>query len=271
MATAAQLGYDPTFLGPAVPLPTPADAVHELPYTHFTVLLDPARRLAAVTGVNIDGSSLREIARTGRWSLDGRVDEDAQAGASLYKDNDLDRGHLVRRTDPMWGNEETAVRAAADTFHYPNAAPQAAEFNQSHELWNGLEEHVLEHARAHRLRLNVLAAPVLATGDPVYRGVPIPGLFWKVAAWSTGESGGLGAAAFLLDQRPVLDLERRVPGPGEPPPLGPFRTFQVPVEEVTRLTGLELGPLVGADRYAAPREVGVSGWSQLRDLAAVQL
>ena len=35
------VGYDPTFLGPPVPLPVPAQTGRELPSTHFTVLLDP--------------------------------------------------------------------------------------------------------------------------------------------------------------------------------------------------------------------------------------
>lgn len=74
----------------------------------------------------------------------------------LYAGIDLDRGHLVRRRDPVWGDAAVAARANVDTFVYPNAAPQAAAFNQSRLLWNGLEDYVLEHARTHRRRLSVL-------------------------------------------------------------------------------------------------------------------
>lgn len=177
-------GYDPTFLAVAVPLPVPAQPVRELPSTHFTVLLDPARRLAAATAVNVDGSALVGLERGDDWHLDPRVPADEQAGPELYARNDLDRGHLVRRRDPVWGDAATAARANRETFAYPNAAPQASAFNQGEELWVGLEDHVLAYARAWRLRVTVLTGPVLAADDPVYRGVAIPRRFWKVAAWS---------------------------------------------------------------------------------------
>ncbi|WP_253208913.1 hypothetical protein [Streptomyces niphimycinicus] len=35
---------------------------------------------------------------------------------------------------------------------------------------------------------------------------------------------------------------------GDPPPLGAFRTFQVPVSDIANLTGPDLGPLPAADR-----------------------
>ncbi|GAB2627798.1 hypothetical protein GCM10027168_69440 [Streptomyces capparidis] len=35
---------------------------------------------------------------------------------------------------------------------------------------------------------------------------------------------------------------------GDPPPLGEYRTFRVPVADVARITGLDLGPLPDADR-----------------------
>ena len=98
-------GYDGDFLGIRIPLPQPAEdrSMRELPYPRFTVLLDPARRLAAVTGVNIDGAALRDVPRTGEWQLDSRLPVGEQAGPELYAANDLDRGHLVRRRDPGWG------------------------------------------------------------------------------------------------------------------------------------------------------------------------
>ncbi len=266
MTTAAPLGFDPGFLGPELPLPVPARPVLELAYVHFTVLLDPARRLAAATAVNLDGATLREVDRVDEWRFDPRVPAAAQAGEELYARNDLDRGHLVRRRDPVWGPPDVAARANVDTFVYPNAAPQAAVFNQSKELWNGLEDHVLEQARVFRQRLSVLTGPVLAPDDPRYRGVQVPRRFWKIAAWSSdapaADGPSLAAAAFLLDQSPVLDDVladgRARVAADEPPPLGPFRTFAVPVADVVALTGVDLGPLVAADRFVpAPGPSGV--------------
>ncbi|WP_456785794.1 DNA/RNA non-specific endonuclease [Cellulomonas sp. P5_C5] len=258
-------GYDPAFLGPLVPLPVPAQTVRDLPSTHFTVLLDPARRLAAATAVNIDGAQLVNLERGDDWHLDPRVPVDEQAGPELYARNDLDRGHLVRRRDPVWGDLVTARKANFDTFAYPNAAPQASAFNQGELLWVGLEDHVLEYARDHGHRVSVLTGPVLADDDPVYRGIQIPRMFWKVAAWAS--AGDLRAAAFVLDQTPfVRTLQVEVPD------LGPFRTFQVPVADVEALTGIDLGPLVDADVLApvgalADRE----RWLPLTALAQVRL
>jgi len=241
--SSTEAGYDPTFLGPPVPLPVPAQTVRNLPSTHFTVLLDPARTLAAATAVNIDGAQLVDLERGDDWHLDARVPADEQAGPELYARNDLDRGHLVRRRDPVWGDLVTARRANYDTFAYPNAAPQASAFNQGELLWVGLEDHVLEYARVYWHRVSVFTGPVLADDDPVYRGVQIPRMFWKVAAWASGVS--LHAAAFVLDQTPFVS-SLQVPA-DEVPALGPFRTFQVPVVDVEELTGIDLGPLVDAD------------------------
>lgn len=263
-----EAGYDPTFLGPPVPLPVPTQPVRELPSTHFTVLLDPERRLAAATAVNIDGARLVDLERGDDWHLDPRVPADEQAGPELYVRNDLDRGHLVRRRDPVWGDLVVARRANFDTFAYPNAAPQASAFNQGELLWVGLEDHVLEYARAHRSRLSVCTGPVLADDDPVYRGVGIPRLFWKVAAWAA-EDGRLRATAFVLDQ---ASLVAGIQAADEVPPLGPFRTFQVPVADVEELTGVDLGPLVDADVLAP---VGARGdrtrWVPLAALEEIRL
>ncbi|GAA3249859.1 hypothetical protein GCM10017691_61210 [Pseudonocardia petroleophila] len=276
-------GYDDDFLGAPTAVPIPADGrvLRELTYVHFTVLLDPARRLAVATGVNIDGSALRDVARSDDWRLDPRVGADEQAGPDLYRDNDLDRGHLVRRSDPVWGAPAVAEQADRDTFSYANAAPQAAQFNQSMELWLGLEDYVLTHADTYDTKLSVFTAPVLADDDPRYRGVGIPRLFWKVAAWSApGPDGepGVAATGYVLDQTPQLDdidfSDVGEPPAADPPPLGPFRTFQVPVEDIAVLTGLDLGPLVAADRFAAPAPVGVGPrdrWVPLGSLTEVRL
>ena len=261
------MGFDALFLGVAAPLPrvSEADAAAsvELDYVHFTVVLDSARRFARVTGVNVDGALLVELERGDRWQFDERIPTDWQAGPLVYADNDLDRGHLVRRRDPVWGSPEVAARANGDTFRYTNAAPQASGFNQSKELWLGLEDHVLEHARVHRQRLSVFTAPVLAAGDPPYRGIRVPLRFWKIAAWNTGDAesdgGSLAAIGFVVDQAPLVDTGAvREPAPGEAPALGPFRTFQVPIADIAALTRLSMPELVAADRM--PATVAEAGW-----------
>ena len=274
-------GYDAGFLAVPVPLPTAKRELRPLGYTHFTVLLDAARRLAAVTAVNIDATSLVELERGDDWHLDPRVPEDEQAGPELYRANDLDRGHLVRRRDPVWGSPSVAARANTDTFAYTNAAPQAAEFNQSKELWLGLEDYLLGYADETGQRLSVFTGPVLADRDPVYRGVGIPQAFWKIAAWTIPGPDGptLAATAYLLDQSPQLDdidlseARREALATDAPPPLGPYRTFQVPVRDIEAATGLDVGPLVAADRLEVVQGVlpPSTGWIPLAAYGDIRL
>jgi len=279
-------GYNADFLTVPLPLPMPAARflLRKLPYTHFTVLMDPVRALAIVTGVNIDGDQLVDVDRADDWYLDPRIPTTEQTGKAVYARNDLDRGHLVRRRDPVWGNAARARRANIDTFAYTNAAPQAGAFNQSKELWLGLEDHVLAFARTNGNRISVFTAPVLAAEDPAYRGVGIPQLFWKIAAWTTLVEGAsvLRAAGFVLDQSPQLadlDLDgarSQALVDGTPPPLGPFRTYQVPIVDIADLIGVDLGALAEADvlvpvprirKDTHPREL----WMELIDTAGIQL
>ena len=113
--------------------------------------------------------------------------EDAQAGDELHADNGLDRGHLVRRADAIWGTtEQEAQQGNTDTFHDSNAAPQAAKINQGELLWLGLEHYLLDNAATYDRRLIVFTGPVLDPADPAYRGVQIPLRFFKVAVFRDG-------------------------------------------------------------------------------------
>lgn len=236
-------GYDSDFLGIPLPLPAPARPATRLDYPRFSVLLDEERRFAAVTGVVIDGATLRDQPRTGEWRLDPRVDDDSQAGPEVYSRNDLDRGHLVRRRDPGWGSASEAEDATEATFFYTNAAPQAAGFNQSKELWLGLEDHVLAYAESTDQRIAVFTAPVLDEADPPYRGIRVPLRFWKIAAWREGDA--LAAAGFVLDQTELVDTRQGLTVPR----LGAFRTFQAPVADIAAEAGVDVGPLATADTF----------------------
>lgn len=264
-------GYDATFLSTTeLDAPTRTGLV-VLPYTHFTVAIDPERRLAASTAVNIDGSQLREVERGDDWQLDPRLPATQQAGPELYASNDLDRGHLVRRRDPVWGTAAIAEQANADTFHYTVCAPQTATLNQSKTLWLGLEDYVLDHARQYGQRLSVFSGCIFADDDPVYRGLAIPRRFFKIAVWE--QDSELAATGYILDQTPSLGpiLERPARAETATPPLGPYRTFQVPIADIAGATELSMNQLVAADRYAlAPAaRLEAQRWTELTSYADI--
>jgi endonuclease G len=273
-------GYDPAFLGLDVPMPVLGSAQPTvlLPYLHYSVLFRPDRRFAAVTALGLDGGRLVQVDRTDDWRLDPRLAAELQAGPPVYAHNDLDRGHLVMRASSTWGDtEEEARQAEADTFYFTNAAPQNKLFNQGRELWLGLEDHLQDHADAFDRKLVVLAGPVLDAADPPYRGIQVPLRFWKVVAFV--QDGALAATGYLLDQTPLVDdlgaaIEEAVPG--AIPPLGPYRTFQVPIADIATITGVVLDQLVAADLFlsadtAAEPGQPTGGWVELRSLDDVVL
>ncbi|AIQ51612.1 Nuclease precursor [compost metagenome] len=243
-------GYDPAFLGDGqkvVPHPKlrsdlandvakQSNGEYILPYTHFSVVMSKSRRLAYYTVVNIDGKQLRDEKRV-KWRMDPRIDQRYQCGNELYKDNKLDRGHLVRRRDPIWGNQSN--EANADTFHYTNCSPQHENFNQSENLWLGLEDYLLNHVENNKQEASVFTGPIFRENDIVYRGVKIPEEFWKVAV-VVKDGGELSATAYLVSQKQFMnDLEANVPGA--------FKTFQVKVSLIEGLTGLDFGSLRNYD------------------------
>jgi endonuclease G len=118
----------------------------------------------------------------------------------------------------------------------------------------------------------------------VYRGLQIPQLFWKIAAWTATMEATpvLRAAGFVLDQRPQLaDIDlaavrARALGTGTLPPLGPYRTFQVPLVDIAELTGLHLAALIEADTLAplpAIRDFNDHRalWTELTDMSNVRV
>ena len=144
-------GYAHDFLSDfVVPWPTVGEPLSSdvqpkrLDYTHFSITMSRSRRLALYVGVNIDGSKHVDITRSNdTWAYDGRLPLDAQVGEDLYASNGLDRGHLVRRQDPNWGDE--ANTANFDTFHFTNCSPQMSGFNQ--KTWLELEDYILDNTQ----------------------------------------------------------------------------------------------------------------------------
>ena len=241
-------GYDPFFLGESHSVSTPAfgDNLKDdlapllsggqvLNYTHFSIVMSKSRRLAYYTAVNIDGKQQKEIRRTkDNWYFDSRMERTYQAGPELYSKNDLDRGHLVRRRDPVWG--EHAEKANEDTFHFTNCAPQHKELNQ--KTWLDLEDYILHNAVTRQLKVTVFTGPVFKESDPLYRGIKLPEEFWKIVV-TVKQDGTLSATAYLQTQKDFLGKLDFA--------YGEYKTYQVAVSHIESLTGLDFGAIRNAD------------------------
>lgn len=237
-------GYDADFLSRRIALPLPdgntnvneIDGRPDLPYLHFSVVMHRTRKLPMMTACNVDGSSIRRLSRRGDWRFDPRLPYSEQVGNDAYRYNEFDRGHMVRRLAPMWGTEEEARFAEADTFHYTVSAPQHARLNQ--RAWLELEDYLLDWANNHDARLSIFTGPVFRPDDPLYRGiVQIPSDFWKVAVAES--SSGFRAVGYLHTQKNLI--------PTVDEAFGDYRTHRVPIKIIQELSGLNLSSLIDED------------------------
>ena len=207
------MGYDVDFLGTSLEPPSSLSE-GELDYTHFTLQMHPTRRLAWWVAWNIDGLRLfpgDSISRSGEsFRADPRIPETDQTLDAAYADNVLDRGHIARRSDLLWGTLAEARAANSDSFFFTNITPQHQDFNQSgrNGTWGLLENAVLAQEGLEDRRLTLFAGPVLAeTTRSTARSSSCPA--------STGRSSSTGwTAAELQVLRP--DAGPRPPGGGVP-------------------------------------------------------
>lgn len=245
-------GYDAGFLGPDHPLPIPGldrcsdngGAASALAYNHFSIVLDGARRMPISAACNIDGLRLKRIPRPAGFALDGRLAACQQWDDSLYRHNPYDRGQVIGRSCPVWGDRETAGRANDDTFFLTNIVPQHTQLNRT--IWNGLEDHFLDNGGPRDARLSVFSGCIFDEDDPQYRGARIPRQFWKIVAFVAGtDHPELRACGFLLDQSHLVrDIQDSFA-------FGAPKTYQLPIARIGARTSLDLRCLQAADTLTA--------------------
>ena len=243
----ARKGFLEDFLGGSLFLPKPLnqgikDDLLEVggsvifDYTHFSLAMSKSRKLARWVAWNIDGSSIKRISRKGiKFVKDSRLPLDSQLGNELYKNNPLDRGHIARRADLVWGTRSEAKRANVDSFHYTNIAPQHSEFNQSKAggIWGELEDAVFDNVDVNDLKVSVMAGPVFTDDDPVHRGVRLPKSFWKIIYYREQEQKSIKAVAYMLTQEDLLNQLETLE-------LPEFAVYEVSVNELQDRIGLDL-------------------------------
>lgn len=248
-------GYSSDFLGNRLEPPTidaslledtvQFDGSEIIPYTHFSLTLSKSRRFARWVAWNIDGGVLKKVSRKGiSFIKDPRISAEFQTGDEVYSGNRLDRGHLARRADLLWGTLSDAQSANKDSFFFTNITPQMDDFNQSSKdgVWGRLEDAVFADVDMDDLRVSVFGGPVFHDDDRVYRGTQLPREYWKILVFI--EQGQVKSHAFLLTQNlnpfEALDLDE-------------FRVFQVTVAELEERTRLQFADeLRNADVLAAP-------------------
>lgn len=245
-------GYVPGFLGTVVNVPLLSaaklsDAVklngsEVISYTHFSLAQSKSRKFAIWVAWNIDGDKIKKIGRAGLKFVPDTRFASHQVGDELYTDNRVDRGHIARRADLVWGTSVEAAEANKDSFFFSNIVPQMDNFNQGSlgGIWGKLEDAIFEDVDVENLRASVFGGPVFHDDDRIFRGVRIPREFYKVIVFV--ESGVLKARAFLLtqnlDELEILDLNE-------------FRVFQVTLTEVGKRCGFSFpAELEAADDFA---------------------
>jgi endonuclease G len=258
-AAAGTMGYSAEFLGQPVAPPTINDALPDdtvrldgseiIPYTHFSLALSKSRRFARWVAWNIDGGTLKKINRSGiPFIKDRRIPAEFQNGDELYNANRLDRGHLARRADLLWGPLAEAKSANTDSFFFTNITPQMDDFNQSSKngVWGRLEDAVFADVDVQDLKVSAFGGPVFHDDDRVYRGTRLPREYWKVLAYV--EQGQFKSHSFLLTQNlnalEAIDFDE-------------FRAFQISMAELEERTHLQFADaLHTADAFRAASTSG---------------
>lgn len=264
---------------------------HELRFMTYTVLLSRSTRLPVVSAANCDRSKEDTSVKRREWwepdprlALDASDSETLQVAQAWYDEQPqdaggkiFDRGHLTAFENGRWGQEPLA--RGKDTFWFTNCAPQWREFNET-GLWRQLERWATKQGTGPVTMFNgpIFDAPnssavtvsrkdgpedvyELQLGEPpavdrVVNGVPIPKLFFKVACYRVGDK--LGIQSFVVTQegglaevKNALDEADGFEAAEVPAKL---TIYEVSVEDIQRLTGLQFG-LDAFDHEAEAGEV----------------
>ncbi len=243
-----------------------------------------------ISDLKADDIGLRETIRNlsdaeaDSWTNDDRLNRKDYSGEEIYKSQKIpgfpnpssggriarmfQKGHLVRRLDPAWGDDSRSLEAEIDTFHWTNAAPQVGFFNQGTadeddpgtgrgNLWRAAENYVLRNAVSENQKVISFTGPIFRDDDRAYRHIQIPAKYFKVTVWQ--ETGSLRSLALIVDQAQVFDGWPEAIGKPEfvnnateaeafqdVDELNRVKDFLSTIEELEQVTELDFGELVRA-------------------------
>ncbi len=205
-------GFDTAFLGTDIDLPAVPGVADEFRYLHFSVVMNPARRLAWYSAANLAPRET-SVLRGERWLADPMLPTAFQPRNNHYLGSGYDRGHLTRAAAVSWGPERLATLANHQAFFWTNTAPQHPQMNRR---WWAAVEHWEDGLLARHTRVVSFSGPALRDDDPVHGDIEqmigrvrtrqafrLPGAFWKLIVVRQA-GGALATAAFWLDQTALV-------------------------------------------------------------------
>jgi endonuclease G len=236
-------GFDTGFLGIEVGLPIVTGVAEEFRYLHFSVVMNPARRLAWYVAYNM--TPHENVQRGDRWMPDPMLPASFQPHNDHFFGSGFDRGHLAAPLSVSWGTPRQAQLANHQSFFWTNTAPQHPDMNRG--WWLAVEQWEREMVAIQGKAVG-FAGPVLAEDDPVHRDLEqsigrlrvrqnfrLPRRFWKVVIIADAQRS-LKSAAFLLDQDSLSKAKTSL----KPEPS----RFRCSVAEIEVLTGLDFGDAI---------------------------
>jgi DNA/RNA endonuclease G (NUC1) len=238
-------GFDTGFLDVEVGLPSITGVGEEFKYLHFSVVMNPARRLAWYVAYNMQPPEGARPTRKDMWMADPMLPRAFQPGNEHFRGTGYDRGHIARVAAVTWGTGRDMHISSRQAFFWTNTSPQHPWINRN--WWLELDEWEASIVKTYGRAVG-FSGPVLRPDDPIHdyieqtvgrlvakRTFRLPQAFWKVVV-APSKPGRFQVAGFVIEEREVKRL-----GPGAARQAVEYR---VPLADIEKLVGIEFSKAV---------------------------
>lgn len=235
-------GFITNFLGTDISLPAISGVADEFRYVHFSVIMNPARRLPWYVAYNMEPR--QRAKRDDKWMPDPMLPAAFQPENSHFFHTGYNRGHIVSPSTVSWGTMREAQLANRQSFFWTNTSPQHPHMNQG--WWFNVEEWERKMADTYKKAIG-FGGPVFKDDDPVLSNTEQiigrlilrqnfrrPRCYWKVLIIEKDKQ--LYSAAFLLDQDKLLE--------NNTPINEPISSFRCGIKDIESLTKLDFGDII---------------------------